>query len=100
MHTTPTAHDGPSEIAIIARILGNEQGHLPTTMARYLLNRDFSDDDKARMHELAVRNQDDELSRAEKEELLAYAKAGSLLAILKSKARRVLDVEPKKHTTS
>jgi hypothetical protein len=65
-------------------------------MARYLVNVGFSDDDKARMHDLALRNQADALSPPEKEELLAYAKAGTLLSILKSKARRILGIKPKK----
>jgi hypothetical protein len=38
------------------------------------------------MHELALRNQEDGLSSFEKDELLAFGKAGDLLAILKSKA--------------
>jgi hypothetical protein len=42
------------------------------------------------MHDLAVRNQSGALSAAEKEELLGYAKAGCLLGILHSKARRAL----------
>ena len=50
------------------------------------------------MHDLAVRNQEDALSSEEKEELFAFAKAGSLLAILKSKARRTLKIKPKKRT--
>lgn len=45
------------------------------------------------MHDLAVRNQEDALSAAEKEELLALVKAGDLLAILKSKARRTLGIK-------
>jgi hypothetical protein len=99
MHTH-TAHDGnPSEIAILARVLGNGQGQLPPAIARYVLTLGFSDDDQARMHDLAVRNQEDALSPAEKEELFAYAKAGSLIGILKSKARRVLGIKPKKRTT-
>jgi hypothetical protein len=65
-------------------------------MARYLLNLGFGDEDKARMHDLAVRNQDDALSPAEKEELFAYAKAGTLLSILKSRARRALRLRPGK----
>ena len=40
----------------------------------------FGERDKARMHDLAVRNQEDALSPVEKEELFAYAKAGSLLS--------------------
>ena len=53
-----------------------------------------------RMHDLAVRNQGDELSPAEKEELFAFGKAGDLLAILKSKARRTLGVKAKRRTIS
>jgi hypothetical protein len=48
------------------------------------------------MHDLAIRNQNDRLSANEKEELLAYAKAGTLLSMLKSRARRVLRVKVKK----
>jgi hypothetical protein len=84
----------------LARVLGNGQDQLPSGVARYLLGLRFSESDKARMHDLAVRNQDDALSPAEKEELLAFAKAGTLLSILKSKARRALRAKPKKRTTS
>jgi hypothetical protein len=97
MHTNTTSD---SEAAILARILGNDQEQLPREMARYLLTLGFSDRDKARMHSLAVRNQEDILPSAEKEELLGYAKAGTVLSILKSKARRVLKVKPKKRTAS
>ena len=100
MTTTANHHTGISEVSILARVLGNEHGKLPRDLARYLLNLSFNDRDKARMHELAQRNQNDELSAAEKEELTAYAKAGTLLSILKSKARRVLGVKPKKRTLS
>jgi hypothetical protein len=69
-------------------------------MARYILSRGFSARDKARMHDLAVRNQRDALDPAEKEELFAYAKAGTMLSILKSKARRALKIKAKKRTVS
>lgn len=100
MHISATNDTVPSEISILARILGNDHGKLPTPMARYLLNLGFSNVDKARMHDLAVRNQDDALSPREKVELFAYVKAGDLLAILKSKARRVLRIKLKKRTPS
>ena len=95
-----TKHTSPSEVAILARVLGNERGRLPAAMARYLLDLGFSDADKSRMHDLAVRNQDGTLSSAEEEELFAYAKAGTMLSILKSKARRDLRVKPKNRTAS
>jgi hypothetical protein len=100
MHTTTANGTGQSEITILARVLGNEEGQLPPAMARYILTLGFSERDKARMHDLAVRNQDGALAPAEKEELVAYAKAGSLLGILQSKARRALRIKPKKRTRS
>ena len=93
-------HPGETEVAILARVLGNEGGRLPPEQARYILDLGFNDRDKARMQDLAVRNQTDALSPAEKGELLAFGKAGDLLAILKSKARRALGAKPKPHTTS
>jgi hypothetical protein len=100
MHTSTGDGTSQSEITILARILGNDRGQLPPVMARYILRLGFSDRDKTRMHDLAVRNQDDALAPTEMEELLAYAKAGSLLSILKSKARRVLGRKPKQRTTA
>jgi hypothetical protein len=52
------------------------------------------------MHDLVVRNQGDALSPTEKEELFAFGKAGDLLAILKSKARRTLKIKPMKSLLS
>ena len=89
-----TTQAGETEISILARILGDERGRLSDDLSRYILDLGFSERDKARMHDLAVRNQDDELSPSEKEELLAFGKAGDLLSILKSKARRTLGVKP------
>jgi hypothetical protein len=95
-----TTFDGVSEVSILARVLDNDRGRLTPSLARYILQLGFSHRDKARMHELAVRNQDDALSATEKAELFAYAKAGSLLSILKSRARRALKVKPRKRTLS
>jgi hypothetical protein len=46
-----------------------------------------------------VRNQNDELTAAEKKEMHDFGKAGDVLAILKSKARRTLGVKPKFRST-
>lgn len=85
-----TEHDAPPEIAILARLLANGPRPLPTRIASYIIDLGFSQDEKRRIHDLATRNQEGVLSTAEKDELLAYSKAGTLLSILKSKARRVL----------
>ena len=50
------------------------------------------------MHELVVRNHDDTLTAAGKDELFAYVNAGTMLSILKSRARRVLGVKPLRNT--
>ncbi|MCI0682164.1 MAG: hypothetical protein L0Y71_08675 [Gemmataceae bacterium] len=99
MSTTIDSTD-QREVAILARVLGNGDSPLPSTIARYILHVGFGEDDKARMHDLAVRNQEDALSAAEKDELFAYSKAGTIISILKSKARRTLQIKPKKRTTS
>ena len=88
------------EVSILARVLGNDEDELPAEMARYLLRFGFSQRDKERMHELAMRNQEDQLSNDEKEELFAYVKAGNLLSILKSRARHALKGKPLTSTKS
>src|SRR5438477_11462126 len=97
---TSTTHASENEVTILARILGNESGQLPKNLARYILDLHVSERDKARMHDLAVRNQNDELTPAEKEEMHAFGKATTLLSILKSKARRTLGIKLKSRTDS
>jgi hypothetical protein len=96
----PAVVSADYEVSILARVLGNDHDELPADMARYLLTLGFSPRDKDRMHDLAVRNQDGALSNDEREELFAYAKTGTILSILKSKARRVLKIKAKKRTTA
>jgi hypothetical protein len=79
-----------SDVAVLSRLFLNGKRDLTVKRARYLLEVDFSDKDRARMHQLAVRNQEGQLSDDEREELLAYAKAGCLLGMIHSRARRKL----------
>ena len=58
--------------------------------ARAFLKFGFDEADKARMHDLAVRNQEAGLSDAEKAQLENYVLVGHLLALIHSKARRSL----------
>jgi hypothetical protein len=95
--TITRTHD--TEATILGRVLSHEHGQIPPEVARYLVDLTFSDRDQARMHDLAVRNQQGALTPSEKEELFAFARAGTVLAILQSKARRALEIKPKKHTT-
>jgi hypothetical protein len=89
----PQATD--DEVSILARFLTNGDGPLPKNLARYILKLTISERDKARMHELAVRNQDDDLAPAEKKEMHDFGRAAAVLSILKSKARRSLGVKLK-----
>ncbi len=90
--STTAREGGETEVAILARILGDEDGELPADLARYVLDLRLSERDRARMHDLASRNQNDDLTAAEKEELIAFGKAATLLSILKSRARRKLGI--------
>ena len=96
MRTVSVKNDGPSEVEILARVLGSGGGKLSANFAKHILNRSFSNADKERMQDLVVRNQNDDLSQAEKSELEAFGKAGTLLSILKSQARRALRIKVKK----
>lgn len=100
--STRIADANESELTILARVLGIDNGpkKLTKELARHLLSLGFDEKDKARMHELAERNQADALSAAEKKELLAYGKVGDMLSILKSKARRRLNTRARRRTHS
>ena len=98
--STATTHASENEVTILARFLGDGNGQLPKDVARYILDLTISERDKARMHDLAVRNQDDALTPAEKEEIHAFGKAATLLSILKSKARRTLGIKLNTRTDS
>jgi hypothetical protein len=78
------------QAALFARLIAAERGDLAPALARYLLTLGFTAEDKARMHELAVRNQAGTLTAAEREDLDGYVKVGHLLALLQSKARKSL----------
>ena len=95
-----TSPSSDNEVTILARFLTSGGGPLSTALARYILQLTISERDKARMHELAVRNQEDDLTPAEKKEMHDFGKAATVLSILKSKARRTLGVKLKTHTGS
>lgn len=94
MPTNQAAKGRTSELAIFGRLLKADKGDLPRVLARYVLTLGFGEEDQVRMRELAARNQEGALSTEEQEELRNYVKAGHLLALLHSKARKSL--KPKK----
>jgi hypothetical protein len=88
--TQAIGNEKSSEIAIFTRLIKADDGNLTRELARYLLTLGFDNDDQARMSDLATRNQGGNLTHEEHEELLSYVKAGHMLALLQSKARRSL----------
>jgi hypothetical protein len=87
MHMTPT---GTSEVAIFGRILEPEQATLSAAAARAILALSFSQADQARMRQLSAKAQLRTLTPDEQDEINNYERAGHLLSLMKSKARRSL----------
>jgi hypothetical protein len=67
MSTTKVPETGASEAVIFRRVFVDGPPGLTAELARHILTLEFSDDDKAQMHELAVKNQE---GRASPQELI------------------------------
>jgi len=85
-----------TEAAIFARLWESREGVLSPELARLVLKLGFSELDKARMHDLAAKNRAGTLTAAEIDALDNYVKVGDLLAIVQSKARKLLKQSPHK----
>jgi hypothetical protein len=79
-----------SEVAILSRVMQPKNGTLPTAAARAWLKLDFSDEDRARMHKLALKAQEGTLTAEDEIALENYRRAGCLLDMMHSKARHSL----------
>ena len=79
------------EAAILARIAGPDVPGFRAAAARGILTLGFSPADNDRMHTLAAKARAGTLTSDEQAEVEAYSRIGSLLGILKSKARRALN---------
>jgi hypothetical protein len=85
--------DAPStidrtEAAILARIIHPERVDLPDDAAHALMCLlRFDQADLDRMHELAVKNQEESLTPAEKEELESYLRISYFIDLMHAKAR-------------
>ena len=84
------------EAAILTRIAGQDEVAWSVAAARGILMLGFCPADKDRMHTLAAKAREGTLNSDEQAEVEAYSRIGSLLGILKSKARRAL----KRHTSN
>jgi hypothetical protein len=89
-NTHAATNKGTSEAAIFARVWETANGELSVDLARRIVRVGFSEEDKARMHELAEKNSAGDITPAELEEFDNFVKVAGLLAILHSKARKAL----------
>jgi hypothetical protein len=84
------AHAGTSQVAIFGRVLEPEQATLDPGAARAILDLDFRQADKDRMHLLLAKAKGGTLTADEEVEIDNYERVGHLLSLMKSKARRSL----------
>jgi|SRR6516225_9851756 hypothetical protein len=84
----PTTNSKPlTEAAVWTRVLAPNKPGLPADVARFLLRLKFPRKELDRMHALAAKAREGTLTAAERAEIDVYGRVGSLLSILKSKAR-------------
>jgi hypothetical protein len=81
---TVTTND---EAAIMGRVVMPDNGDMPLEAAKAVLLLKFGPEDLARMHELAVKNQNGELTPVEQSEIASYRHVGPFLDLMHSKAR-------------
>jgi hypothetical protein len=79
-----------TESAIWVRVIQTNTDGLSPDAARSILKLGFSEQDKARMHDLAQRNNEGLLSERERRELEDYVRVGDVLSLLHLKARKAL----------
>jgi uncharacterized protein YnzC (UPF0291/DUF896 family) len=88
-----TSKPATSEAANLGRLIRPDNGDLRAEAAEALLAIRFDSRDLDRMHDLALKNQEDRLTPKEKAEMENYRRVSFLLDLMHSKARRSL----KKH---
>jgi hypothetical protein len=79
-----------TEAAILARIIQSDERPLMPQAAQYLLSMKLPSGDEDRVNELSAKARAGSLTDAETQELDSYLHIGSLLAVMQSKARRLL----------
>ena len=78
-----------TEAAIWARVIRGD-GELTPKVARAILQLEFGDEDRERMHDLSQKARDGTLAADEQFEIDNFERVGNLLAILKSQSRKLL----------
>ena len=83
--TTPN-----TEAAILARVIESDATVITPDVARYLLSMQLPRADEDRVNELSAKARAGSLSENETQELDSYLHIGRLLAVMQSRARRLL----------
>lgn len=83
-----------AESAILTRLVLPATAGMSTAFAEGVLAIGFNDEDRERVAELSRKAGEGTLTRDEQEELDSYERVGHFLSLLKSKARRSLQVPP------
>lgn len=85
-----------TEAAIWTRLI-HPDGELSPQAARTILELELPERDQRRAHELALKAQEGSLTPEEEDAIENYGRVGTMLAILKSKARKVLKRTTRRH---
>lgn len=79
-----------TEAAILARVIESGPGAITPDVAQYLLSMQLPRADEERVNELSAKARAGSLSEGETQELDSYLHIGRLLAVMQSRARRLL----------
>ena len=80
-----------TEAAILARVIESDPSAITPDVARYLLSMQLPVADQERVQELSAKAREGSLSESETQELDSYLHIGRLLAVMQSRARRLLN---------
>jgi hypothetical protein len=81
------ASNQPTDADILQVVVAPQGPALEPAAAESLLKLHFTDVQIARMHELADKNNADNITPAERAEMESYARVGNFLSLIQSKAR-------------
>src|SRR5687768_13859872 len=73
---------------IFLRLWSREK--MTPALARHMLRMSFDENERARMHDLAARNQEGTITTDELAELDQFIRVGTVLSIIQSRARQLL----------
>ena len=80
-----------TEAAILARVIESDATPVTPEVARYLLSMQLPHADEERVNELSAKARAGTLNENEAQELDSYLHIGRLLAVMQSRARRLLN---------